>query len=260
MSRALSIPSGALARVKEGVRKDMESAAKSFRFRTDDILRDVAGELAMNIGKQTFPGQYRIGLAVAAIRFDLSRVYATPGKIYEILHEDSPPNAARFWRAIKLGDMAAARDAVRGSGTSIRSIIIGSPLDPSFHEASRSKKDGRVYRVTFAQMVTKEELDAYSKKIVASLGKTASGWFACAEKLGADGNLIRWMGTSVHGSDGGDPTYEITPRGTRIRLRNHRPLAKKHRSPGHLNRSIKHAKKQLAEKIREAARSFAAAA
>jgi hypothetical protein len=192
--------------------------------------------VAEQLAAATFPTSQSIGIAVAAIRFDVSRVYITPGKAFEILREGiGQAKASAFYAATKRGDWTLARSILRASGTSIQNIKIGDPLNPDYHEVSRNTK-GRVNLLNPLQIVTSEELKAYSKTAVARLGKTASGWLACAERLGGDGNSIRWKGTAVHGSDGGKVNIRNDKTKVSYILTNTRPLAKKLISAGQVKR------------------------
>jgi len=81
------------------------------------------------------------------------------------------------------------------------------------------------------------------------LGKTASGWLACAELLGGDGNKPKWKGTAMHGPDGGYAEIHQTATGFVVRMFNTRPLARKHLSPGQFAAIQRQAQRRLAERL-----------
>jgi len=208
----------------------------------------VAIRIAHDLAEQTFPSNGAVGLAVSAIRFDVGRVYIVAGKAFEMLKTSAGGEAAAraFYAAYKQGDFGKAREILRRSGSSISEIIMGSPLNPSLHEQARSTRTGRVLLASPLQIVTASELAAFTKLTISRLGKTASGWSACAEKLGGDGNAIRWKGTAVHGSDGGQVQIRHDKTKVRYILTNLRPLSKKLISPGQVNRIMQDGREYLA--------------
>ena len=82
-------------------------------------------------------------------------------------------------------------------------------------------------------------MENYLKKVVMRLGKTASGWGACLERLGFNGNHPRWKGTAIHGSDGGEVTFSHSKTKVTIWLANTRPLARKLINPSQVQRIVK---------------------
>lgn len=237
---------------KAALRSRLETRARRIKDRMPDSIRIVAAHTAEALGSLTFPGPSAIGIAVAAMRFDFSRVYATGSKVYKILEESDPKRASRFYAAWKQGDISTAREVIRSSGTSVSGIEIGKALDPSIRERYRDK-NGRVMCKAPVQLVHSSEYQAALKVAIAEIGKTAAGWFACAQKLGGDGNAVAWKGTAVHGRSGGSISYEQDDFGARVILRNKMPLAKKHLSPGQIARVREWAREELRELLREAA-------
>lgn len=224
-----------------------EKKLSELKAETREKTVAVAISAAQALAKQTFPSSNAIGLAAAAIRFDVGRVYILAGKAFEILQASSAgESAARsFYGAYKRGDFAKAREILQKSGCSIRNITLGVPLNPALHEAARNSKTGRVQLAAPLQIVTASELTAFNRVTIARLGKTASGWSACAEKLGGDGNAIRWKGTSIHGNDGGRVNIRHDKKKVSYVLTNLRPLAKKLLSPGQVDRIMKEAQEKL---------------
>ena len=198
----------------------------------------------------TFPSRPGIIYALKAMRQDVSAVYALPGAVFDRL-KSNPSQANAFWAAMKNGDIARARSIVRASGTSIASIQIGDALDPSLHDRARDSKTGRVILENPLQMVTKQELDAYMKTAIRRLGKTASGWVAAFHDLGGAGDTGSWWkGTTIHGSDGGHARISQTKQSVTITLINTRPLARKHLSPGQVDRIMKDARERLLQGLK----------
>lgn len=223
-----------------------------------EALRKTGATAAERLGELTFPGPSAIGIAMAAMRFDFGRIYATPGKVFEILEGTAGKQAAgAFYAAWKRGDLDRARDIIRRSASPISSIIVGRALDPSLREKFRDR-NGRVMSAYPQQLVSQEEYAAGLKVAIAEIGKTASGWFACAEQLGGDGNRIRWKGTAVHGSDGGSVEIEWTEFGVRLIMTNHRQLARKHLSPGQVQRIHQEAMENLRDEMQSTIGSQAA--
>lgn len=252
---AITIHPGKLAAQKNALRKALEKKLAATRDQIEAAIKPIVATAAEELGERTFPGPNAIGLAVAAMRFDISRVYITSGKAYDILEKTAGKAAASsFYAAFKRGDFSSARAILQNSGTSIASIRIGEPLDPQIRETMRDKK-GRVISEKPLQIVSKEELQAFTKAAIAEIGKTSSGWYAAAAELGGNGNAIGWKGIGKHGSDGGSATIARTESKITITIRNSRPLARKHISPGQVAPIRNRAKKQIREAMKAAFRS-----
>lgn len=219
---------------------------KDLKAETAQKTSEAVIYVAQRLGEQTFPSSKAIGMAVSAVRFDISRVYITAGKAFEILRESAgAPTAGAFYAAIKQSDFSKAQRILRSSACSIQNIQLGTPLNPALHEKSRNA-NGRVILAAPLQIVTQPELQTYTKTVVARLGKTASGWYACAERMGGDGNSIRWKGTAIHGSDGGKVNVRNDNSKVRYILTNLRPLARKLISPGQVARILEDGREFLA--------------
>jgi hypothetical protein len=245
---ALTIHSGKLSAQKSALRKRFAKKIEEIRNRLESTMKPIVAEAAQELGARTFPSVNAIGLAVQAMRFDVSRVYITAGKAFEIIEQSAgKPAAGAFYAAYKRGDYNSCRAILRNSGSPIANIRIGEPLDPNIREKSRDAK-GRVMSAHPLQIVEAAELNAHIKTAIEEIGKTSSGWYAAAAELGGDGNEIAWKGIAKHGSDGGSARTERTDTGVRITIRNHRPLARKHISPGQVAPIVKRAR----EKIRRA--------
>ena len=127
-------------------------------------LESTAAAVADKLMGRTFPSASAIGLAVAAMRFDCARVYATPGRVFEILAATAGPDcASAFYSAWKRGDISTARRVLRSSSSPIAQIKIGAALDPSLRETVRNRKTGRVMSAYPLQIVTAEELKAFAR-------------------------------------------------------------------------------------------------
>lgn len=247
--RTFHLNQSRFAAQKSALRNLLEKKRADLTQALEDDLREVGAWTAEALGARTFPSANAIGLAVAAMRFDFSRVYATYGKAWEILDAAAGKRVAgAFYAACKRGDFQRAREILRNSGAPIAGAIIGSPLDPALREKVRDK-DGRVMTAHPLQIVSPDEFGAGIKIAIAEIGKTSSGWFACAEKLGGNGNAVPWKGTAKHGSDGGDIDLEITPFSVRLKLSNRRPLARKLLSPGQVDRIRVQARQMLKQQV-----------
>lgn len=254
MSAALSIPSGAMSQLNRKITTHFERKFTSARAAIADAVREVAAETAVALAERTFPSSMAIGYAVRSVRGDVRSVYCTPGKVFAVLESKDPILARRFWGFLKSGDLSAAARIVRESGTSIANIRIGSPLDPTLHARARNAK-GRVALPAPLQMCSKDELVAYEKTVIATLGKTASGWSAAADDLGA-AVPTRWKSIAVHGRDGGHTRAAISPKDITITLVNTRTLARKHLSSGQASSIRKNASEKLSRAIQSRIKSL----
>lgn len=247
MSTALSIPSGGMISVQRRIATDTARKFTSARALIADAVREVAADTAVALAERTFPSSMAIGYTVRSVRADVSSVYCTPGKVFAYLDCKDPMLARRFWALLKSGDLSAAARIVRESGTSIATIRIGGRLDPALHERARDNK-GRVALPAPLQMCGKEEIAAYVKTVIATIGKTASGWSAAADDLGA-AVPTRWKSVAIHGRSGGHTRAALSPKSITITLVNTRPLARKHLSPGQARTIRKYAADYLTRAI-----------
>lgn len=196
-----------------------------------------AAEICHSLLVNTMPSPSSgIGKAIAHIVHDARNGLLTPGQAYEILlKESSRRTAAAFYAAHKKGDIAKAITFLRKSGSTISHFEIGNPekLDPLKINYPKNR------------ILSTFEIDAYLKKTIKRLGKTASGWAACLERLGQDGNTIKWKGTAIHGSDGGKINIVHDKHQVTIWLANTRPLARKLINPSQVRRIVQQHQEKL---------------
>lgn len=197
-------------------------------------LRSTAASVARDLCLRTFPSDSAIGLAASAMRADINSVYITHARAIKILESHAGPNASHaFAHALRRGDLSAARNILRSSPSPISQIRLGDPLDPSLREKTRNRKTGRVETKNPLQIVTRDELAAFTRAALQEIGKTASGWAAAASALGNESGIPKWKSPARHGSAGSARTTE-TPTSITITIANHRPLARHHISPGQI--------------------------
>lgn len=254
----ISVDSNRLAAQKRALQGAFEKRMEAAKSIVKDALTVTGAEVSEALSARCFPSESAIGLAVRAMRFDIGRVYCTEGKVFEILRETSPASAVRFYAAFKRGDLSSATRIVRESGSPIAGLIMGQALRPELRESVRDK-NGRVMCAVPLQLVTKSEISAHAKKAIEEIGKTSSGWSACAEKLGGNGNAIKWKGTNQHGSNGGSVEWQEDEFGIHIKLENHMPLARKHISPGQADAIMAPARERLLSRLQPIGEKSAAA-
>ncbi len=249
--KSIRLDSSSWEAQKSKLRAHLESRMSATKTALHDALHETGAEVAEDLSARTFPSANAIGLAVGAMRFDLSRVYCSGGKAFEILKGSSGPSTAmKFYANWKRGDLSAARQILRSSGSPIANIIIGEPLNPALRETVRDK-NGRVMTAYPLQICHEAEIAAHAKLAIQEIGKTAAGWSACAEELGGDGGAIRWKSTAQHGSDGGKVEWSEDDFGVHLLLHNLRPLAKKHISPGQVASILARAREKLSARMRQ---------
>lgn len=181
--------------------------------------RMVAAELAHQLMLATMPSEASgIGKAIANMKYDVRQIYRTAGDVYESIKESHGSQiAGAFYAAYKNGNLHRAENILRNSNSPLKHLSFGHAIT----------QDGKEIRTYSPAIISDSEMKAYLKLAVARLGKTASGWAACLEKLGFNGNSVRWKGTAVHGSDGGTVNVIHDKLKVSYRLTNLRPLARK---------------------------------
>lgn len=217
-----------------------------------EIVVTTALEVAYQAADRTFPRGYGFKLAKGMMAHDVKKLYATGSRVFETLKNAGEIDLARlFYRAYKTGDLSTAEGYLRLSRTFYSSVPVGR-LDPSLHDRSRNPKDGHVSVSHPLQVVPQSDFNEYQNIAIQRLGKTASGWMACAEQLGGNGNLIRWKGTAVHGSDGGEVTENDGDLSYVVEIHNRRPLAFKLLSASQIQRIKEFARRRLLQRLRTA--------
>lgn len=249
MSLGIHIPASLLnartAALEHALHGRLTSAVAEIRL----AVIETGIETSHALAARTFPTGYAFKLAKQAMEYELKSLYATGGQVYQYLSDSGMVDVAKkFYSAYKSGDLSAAAAELRNSGTAWASIPVGA-LDPSLHDRFRDPQSGKVAVSRPRQIVTADDLKFYTSIAIKRLGKTASGWSACAEALGGDGNKPKWKGTSMHGSDGGSVAQHHTIMGFSIILTNHRKLAAKHLSPGQRARILRTAKRNLEDRL-----------
>lgn len=251
----ITINQGKFSAQKNKLRKTLEAKILATRDQLETAMKPIVAKAAEELGERTFPGPNAIGLAVGAMRYDITRVYITAGAAYEIIEKSAGPRrAGAFYSAMKNGNFAAARGILRSAGTPIASIRLGEPLDPQLHKRSRNAS-GRVKLSQPLQICEREEIQAYIKQAISEIGKTSAGWYAAAAALGGDGNAIPWKGIARHGSQGGSASIQRTNSAITITIRNHSSLARKHLSAGQVAPICERAKQKIREAMLSAFRS-----
>jgi hypothetical protein len=192
----------ALDRKLEGMRDTVEEAA-----------REVAHKASVELSLATFPTASLLRIAENSIRGEVGRVFLTASRAYEILRSERGEAMAKaFYGAFKRRDFASAREILRRSGTTIADIEIG-PADASIYESAT--QGGKISLTRPRRIVPKEQLDAFVRRLCdAKLGNAASGWSACAARLGSETGIPRYKSTAMHGANNGD--VEIRREGNKI--------------------------------------------
>ncbi len=247
--RGIYIDTAALAASANALQRALEGRIPEAVAELRHAVTETAIETAQALAARTFPAAFGFALAKREMLWELSRLYATGGRVFkEMAEAGEGPLAARFYRAYKMGRFSEANSILLMSRTPWSSVPVGR-LDPALHERSRNSSTGQINVQNPLQIVPKEDLEEYGKLAIKRLGKTASGWLACAEQLGGDGNKPKWKGTAMHGPNGGFAEIHQTATGFVVRMFNTRPLARKHLSPGQLATIQRQANRRLAERL-----------
>jgi hypothetical protein len=245
MSRAVTLDLGALSKKASVLQHVLEGRVRDAVDELERDIKRVAATFALNAANKTFPSRYGFKLAKDAITWELRDLYATGGNVFEEMKKAGEHAlASSFYAAFKSQNFTEAQRILRSSRTNYSSTPVGR-LNPALHDQNRNKKTGKISVNQPKQIVPTEDLKAYTAVAIKRLGKTASGWMACAEQLGENGNEIKWKGTAIHGSDGGSVVMTKSDFGFQLTLTNLRPLAKKHISPGQVASIKRHAQRYL---------------
>jgi len=115
-------------------------------------------------------------------------------------------------------------------------LVIGG-LNPSVHRVSRTGPYGRVEHSGPREVVPKQQLDAFTKKKMATVGLAKAGWYAAAKALG--GRIRR----NLVADDGKRSTVEIFPAFVKKLARKYPGLGGARVSPGRVEvfTNVRHA-------------------
>lgn len=215
----------------------------TMKIEAEQKTRAAAADAALKLMLNTMPSERSgIGKAIANIKYDFRQIYKTPGDVYEsIKASDGTQLAGAFYAAAKQGNHSRAESILRKSTCPLKDLRFG-------HAVSQDGKEIRNYTPA---IISDAEMKTFLKLIVARLGKTASGWAACIEKLGFNGNTVKWKGTAVHGSDGGTVNIVHTKAGVSYHLSNLRPLARKLINPSDVARIMKDSRGYLTRLLKQ---------
>jgi hypothetical protein len=141
-------------------------------------------------------------LGRAAVRRDLRRVYASPSGAFEQLRGrgavsgDGEKMARAFYRALKRGDLAEAKQILIRAGVPSGQLDIIPWDDGARHKRLRNKR-GRVNRSNKPQVVSDaKKLKAYFKHEEDQVGFTKACWINAARQLGnvrGMGQVRQWI-------------------------------------------------------------------
>jgi hypothetical protein len=247
--RGIYIDTARLAANASALQRALEGRVHEAVAELREAVVETAIETAQALAARTFPAGYGFALAKKSLLWELSTLYATGGRAFKGMKDAGEgPLASKFYRAYKSGRFSEARAILQMSGTSWKNVPVGR-LEPSLHERSRDGSTGHINVRQPLQIVPTEDLASYGNLAVKRLGKTASGWLACAEQLGGNGNTPKWKGTAMHGPDGGHVEIHQTSTGFVVRMFNTRPLARKHSSPGQVAAIERRARRSLMERL-----------
>ena len=215
----------------------------AMKIEAEQKTRVVCIDAASQLLLITMPSERSgIGKAIANIKHDFRRIYKTPGDVYEsIKASDGPRLAGAFYAACQKGDTSRAESFLRKSNSPLRNLRFGHAIN----------KDGKEIRTYQPAIISEAEMKTFLKLIVMRLGKTASGWAACIEKLGDNGNAVRWKGTAIHGTDGGAVNVIHSKLKVTYRIVNLRPLARKLINPSDLATVMREAREHLKRTLAE---------
>ena len=247
--RGVYIDTAKLAASASTFQSAMEGRVQEAVAELRHAVTETAIEAAHALAGRTFPSGFGFAVAKKQMLFELSTLYATGGRVFKALKDAGKgPLAAQFYHAYKRGRFSEARRILSVSGTMWAEVPLGR-LDPSLHEPARNSSTGQINADRPRQIVPAEDLAAYSAIAIKRLGKTASGWLACAEQLGGDGNKPKWKGTAMHGPNGGYAEIHETATGFVVRMFNTRRLARKHLSPGQFAAIKRQTDQKLAQRL-----------
>lgn len=192
-----------------------------------ELLEREARLVAISCAKSTQPygtGGGALDLGQKAVSADIYKVYTTPGKAFADI---SDADAAKgFYKALRKGDIAKARQILSRTGNQLRSVLIGNFDGGATHKSARNSTTGRVSQKRPGMIVVDtSRLKAYIEQKKALVGFAKSAWVNIARKLGGTRGLketgdigATWIsrqrapGDVSYGGDDKSPTITLTSR------------------------------------------------
>jgi hypothetical protein len=152
----------------------------------------------------------------AAVRRDISRLYAPAFVAFQQIRDNNPEAAKAFWKAFQDNNWKEAERIVRESGGRWRNVPV-ERFDKSLHKKNRNRQ-GRVSRHVPAQIITNPKaMNAYREKEVKLVGFAKGGWAAAARGIGGMRGIPQWvtrhskagMGNAVDNSNNSDNPHVL---------------------------------------------------
>lgn len=163
-----------------------------------ETLRKQARLICVNLAYNTQP----YGLDDAALKVgqratarDISRVYLSMTRIFNVIQARSESAAKGFIKSVKTGNLTHAREIMTAFGLGEFSSVPIGPFDASIHNDLRLKnRRGRIPKNLKPRLIVTDPraLTAYQKKMAKRVGYGKSGWATCADQLGGSRGIPLW--------------------------------------------------------------------
>ncbi len=159
------------------------------------FLRQEARLTAVELARRTQPfgdGATPRAVGEAATTADIYRVYATPGKAYNDIHDAK--SQSDFWRAVKTSALDKAAIILNRSASNLKGVPISDFDGGAAHRQLRNNQ-GRISKSQKPVMIVKnpKTLKTYVDSEVKKVGQGKGGWATCAKALGGTRGIPGWV-------------------------------------------------------------------
>lgn len=174
-----------LKRLRKVPREAAAIMAKAIEDDARGFVSDIVAITPPSMGKANVASKKR---GESAVMRDVWKVYATPGKLYEIIRARDERLAAVFWRAVQKKDWPATNRVCKSLG--IQELIDFATDDGTAHEKRR--RSGRVTGSKPSEYVRDPRfVKSYVKQMQSRVGLLSSGFAPAASKLRA--SIPAWI-------------------------------------------------------------------
>lgn len=166
-----------LKKLRQVPREAGQIIAKAIEVDARGFIKDIVAITPPAMGKANVAAKKR---GEAAVARDIRRVYATPGKLYEMIRAKDTRLAAAFWAAVQKKDWNRSSSIARSAG--VPDLIDFASDDGAAHQSRRRHGKVTSTRPSFG-VRDQRYLAAYIKQQQSRVGLLSAGFKAGAEKL-----------------------------------------------------------------------------
>jgi len=164
------------------------------------VIRAQGRLIAVNLAFQTQPFGNEEGrtLGEEKVKWDILKVYSTPGQVFTEIKKQSENQARAFWSLLKKKKFQSAKTFLSRLGISKYQFSEIGYMDAGESHKSAKRSIPNRPRISsnqkpFLIVADTKKLNTYINLISKRVGMTKSGWATCAKILGGTRGIPQWV-------------------------------------------------------------------